>query len=331
MKPLRTAVLGCGGFAQNHVQKILSLPERVELVAFCDRHTDRAQAYADKFLPSAAIYTDHHILLEKGKIDLLVNCLPPYGHSDEVQLAAEHGIHILMEKPVALTSEHAWAMVEAVEKTRIKTQVGFMSRFGAAVERVKSLIDSGQAGQVGLMSARYFCNSLHSPWWRLREKSGGQMVEQIIHMVDLMRYLMGEAATVYSLQNNVFHKDIPDYEVEDVSGTVFGMKSGGIGVVYASNGAIPGKWINDYRLVAKSLTADFSNSNHATLIHTNSEALDVENVISDQDVLRLELIDLLDAIQDDRPARIPMREGALSLDLVLAATRSAGLCLPVEV
>ena len=61
-------------------------------------------------------------------------CLPPYGHSDEVEAAAARGVHLLMEKPIALTSEHAWRMVETSEKAGIKTQVGFMFRFGEAVE-----------------------------------------------------------------------------------------------------------------------------------------------------------------------------------------------------
>ena len=79
-------------------------------------------------------------------------------------------------------------------------------------------------------------------------KSGGQLVEQIIHMVDLMRYLMGDAISVYSRQENLFHRDVADYTVEDVSATVFGFQSGAIGVIYATNGAIPGKM--DQRLPA---------------------------------------------------------------------------------
>jgi predicted dehydrogenase len=101
-----------------------------------------------------------------------------------------------------------------------------MFRFGEAIEHFKGLIESGAAGPVGLMSARYFCNSLHSPWWRKRDLSGGQLVEQVIHMVDLMRFLMGDAMTAYSRQENLFHRDVEDYTVEDVSATVFGFEAG---------------------------------------------------------------------------------------------------------
>ncbi len=267
--PLRTGILGCGGFAQVHAQIALDLPDDLSLVAFCDRNDWKARACAEKFAPDAAVFTDHHALLDQTDLDLLIVCLPPYGHSDEVELAAQHGVHLLIEKPVALTSEAAWAMVEAAERATIKTQVGFMYRFGAAVERFKELQAADETGQIGMMTARYFCNALHAPWWRMRDKSGGQTVEQVIHMFDLLRYLMGDPVSVYSRQTNLFHKDVPDYTVEDVSATVVNFAQGELGVIYATNNAIPGKWINDYRVVAQRLTADFTNANTATFTRTD--------------------------------------------------------------
>lgn len=88
-------------------------------------------------------------------------------------------------------------------------------------------------------------------------------MEQVIHMLELMRYLMGEPMSVNSLQSNIFHRHMPDYMVEDVSGPVIGFAGGGVGVVYATNGAIPGKWINDYRAVARNVTVDFADAIHA--------------------------------------------------------------------
>jgi predicted dehydrogenase len=214
-------------------------------------------------------------------------------------------------------------MVAAAEAAGIVTQVGFMYRFGAAVQHLRRLMATGEAGPVGLMSARYFCNSLHADWWRKRDKSGGQLVEQVIHMVDLMRYLLGDAVTVYSRQQNVFHRDLPDYTVEDVSGTVVGFANGGIGVLYATNGAIPGKWTNDYRVVAKNVTVEFTDANHAEFVFTGAPTLRTETVAGEEDYYRSEMLDLHAAIAAGRPAATPIREGAKSLDLALAATKSA--------
>jgi predicted dehydrogenase len=324
MKRLRTAILGCGSFANRHAQNLVALPDEIELTAFCDHHEWNAQGFSEKYTAGkGSIFTDPQEMFGKADLDLVVICLPPFAHSNDVELAARYGVHILMEKPIALSSDHAWRMVEAVEKAGVKTQVGFMFRFGVAIERLKELIVSGEIGPVGLMSARYFCNSLHAPWWRDRSKSGGQLVEQIIHMVDLMRYLMGDAVSVYSRQENLFHRDVPDYTVEDVSATVFGFPGGAIGVIYATNGAIPGKWINDYRLVAQKVTAEFSNANSALLHFTDETPLRTETISRDKDIHLAELQDLLNAIRTDGQTRTPMREGAKSLDMALAATRSA--------
>jgi predicted dehydrogenase len=324
MKLLRTAILGCGGFAHRHAQNLITLPEEIELAAFCDHHDWNARAFSDKYTSGkGSIFTDPREMFENANLDLVLICLPPFAHSDEVELAAQYGVHIFIEKPIALSSEHAWRMVEATERAGIQTQVGFMFRFGAAIERLKELITSGATGPAGLMSARYFCNSLHAPWWRDRTKSGGQLIEQVIHMVDLMHYLMGDAVSVYSRQENLFHRDVTDYTVEDVSATVFGFQGGGIGVIYATNGAIPGKWINDYRLVSHKLTAEFTNANNAIFHFTAETPVRTETLTGEKNIHLAEVQDLLTAIRTDGKTRTPMRAGAKSLDIALAATQSA--------
>ena len=105
MKPLRTAILGCGGFANRHANNLITLPEEIELTAFCDIHEGNAREFSEKYSQGkGAIFTDHRKMFEKANLDLVVICLPPFGHSDEVELAAQHGIHMLIEKPIALTS-----------------------------------------------------------------------------------------------------------------------------------------------------------------------------------------------------------------------------------
>ena len=324
MKPLRTAILGCGGFANRHAQNLITLPEEIEFVAFCDHHDYNAREFSEKYTAGkASIFTEPRAMFEKADLDLILICLPPFAHTNEVELAAKYGVHIFIEKPIALTSDHAWSMVEAAEKAGVKTQVGFMLRFGAAIDRLNELTTSGEVGPAGLMSARYFCNSLHAPWWRDRSKSGGQLVEQVIHMVDLMRYLMGDAVSVYGRQENLFHRDVPDYTVEDVSATVFGFQGGAIGVIYATNGAIPGKWINDYRFVSGKLTAEFTNANNAVFHFTAEDPVRVETMQEEKNIHLAEIQDLLTAIRTDGQTRTPLREGAKSLDMVLAATHAA--------
>jgi predicted dehydrogenase len=324
MTRLNTAILGCGQFAHRHAQILTQLEDEINLVAFCDRNPERAESYATQYTAGkAAVFTDHHKMFDRQALDLLFICLPPFGHTDEVELAAQLGIHLLVEKPIALDSEQAWRMVAAAESAGIKTQVGFMFRFGEAVEELKNKIESGEAGRLGLMSARYFCNNLHAPWWRDRSKSGGQVVEQVIHMFDLLRYLAGEPESVYSRQENLFHREVENYTNEDVSATIVNFKNGGLGVVYATNNAIPGKWINDYRVVTGNITADFNDANHAVFHLTNQEPVKSQTIASDRDFRMEQTKDLIQAIRNNGVTRTPLREGARSLDLVLAAAQSS--------
>ena len=138
-----------------------------------------------------------------------------------------------------------------------------------------------------------------------------------------MRYLLGEAAFVYSRQENLFHQAFPDYTVEDVSATVVGFQNGALGVIYASNGAIPNRWINDYKLVAQKVTAEFTNANNANLFFTAEAEVRQQAIASDRNIHLHELQDLIRAIRKGGETRTPLREGARSLDLALTARRSA--------
>ncbi len=323
MQSLRAAILGCGGIASRHAQNLNAMEGKFRLVAFADSIEERASSFAATYTGGeAAVYTDHRAMFDECPLDAVFICLPPCAHRGEVERAAQQGVHVFIEKPIALNAVDAWRMVAAAESAGIVSQVGFMYRFGTAIATLKQMIDSGEAGLAGLMSTRYFCNALHAPWWRQQDKSGGQLVEQVIHMVDLMRYLMGEADSVYSIQRNLYHHDVPDYTVEDVSGTVISFRQGGIGVIYASNNAIPGQWINDYKVVAARVTAEFTDANHALFTYTAGDVR-TEQVAANSDVYVRESLNFYDAIVAGRPALTPLREGARSLDLALAARRSA--------
>lgn len=324
MKPIRTAILGCGEIARRHVQTFQRYQDDFEMIAFCNRTVEKAIDFSDQYTAGkGAVFSDHHEMFSQVDMDLVVINLPPYAHSDEVEIAAQQGVHVFVEKPIASTSEQGWRMTAAAERAGIKTQVGFKFRFGGAVEKMKQLLDSGEAGSQGLFAGRYFCNSLHSHWWRERDKSGGQLLEQVIHLIDLMRLFNGEPETVYCRQANLFHQDVHDYTIEDFSATIFGFPSGALGVIYATNNAIPGRWVYDFKVVTENVTAEFADADHAAVTFTHRHNPSTEMIASETDMFAAEMLDLVHAIRTDGRTRIPLREGALSLDLALAAVRSA--------
>ena len=331
MPSLRTAFIGCGGFARRHAA-ILARLDEVELVGFCDRTVSRAEAYNQEYAAGRAqTYADYEVMLAELKLDLVYICLPPYAHGREVELACAHGVHFLIEKPIALSLELAESMAAHVRASGVKSQVGFMYRFGEAARQLKQRLPP--EAPAGFMVARYACNSLHRPWWRDRSLSGGQLVEQAIHLLDLTRYFLGEPAQVYSMQANLFHGQVEGYTSDDASGTVVQFASGGMAVLAATNGAIPNRWDYDWRLMAPNLTADFADANHATFHDTRplepGAVAPAETIAADVNLYLAETLDLLAAIRDDRPTAVPIEEGVRTLRLALAASQSAQQNRPV--
>src|SRR5688572_12695804 len=101
---LRTAILGCGSFAHRHMRTFGQLDNDFEMVAFCNRTLEKAEAFSQQYTNGQApVFADHHAMFEQVPLDAVIICLPPYAHSDEVEMAASLGTHVFIEKPIALT------------------------------------------------------------------------------------------------------------------------------------------------------------------------------------------------------------------------------------
>lgn len=330
MKPLRTAIIGCGRFARKHAVHLAAL-EEISLVGFCSRSFEHAENYNQEFAHGKGRgFTDYEQLFTDLELDLAYICLPPFAHGNEVELACRYGVNLLIEKPIALNMDLALRMEKQVRASRIKCQVGFMYRFGKAALWLKNYLLQKTPRERGFMIARYACNSLHSWWWRDKAKSGGQLVEQIIHLIDLSRFFLGEPVKVYSMQDNLFHQTDREYTGEDSSATVIRFDSGSIASISATNGAIPNRWDYDWRFFTGDLTADFADANHATFHHTTDKDIPDTTIAADDDLYLAETLDLLAAIREDREPAVPIEEGVRSLKLALAAAQAAEQDSPVS-
>jgi predicted dehydrogenase len=330
MKPLRTAILGCGRFARKHVVHLAAL-EEISLVGFCSASFESADNYNQEFAQGKGrVFTDYEQLFTELELDLAYVCLPPFAHGNEVEWACRYGVNLLIEKPIALNMDLALRMKQQVRESGIKCQVGFMYRFGKAALWLKNYLQRRSSGERGFMTARYACNSLHSWWWRDKANSGGQLVEQVIHILDMARFFLGEPIKVYSMQDNLFHRSDKEYTSEDTSATVIRFASGGMATISATNGAIPKRWDYDWRFFTGELTADFSDANHAIFHHTAEKDLPETTIAGEDDLYLAETLDLLAAIREDRDPAVPIEEGVLSLKLALAAAQAAEQDAPVS-
>lgn len=320
MSPLRVGLLGPGGIGARHVKALRAAGDRFAFVAACGRDIVRTGRFVAEHGGEA--FTDFQAMLDQADLDLLIVATPPGTRHGEVEAAAARGVHLLVEKPIALVPDVARSMTRAAEEAGVVAAVGFMYRFGAAVARWRALSEAGGTGPAALFAGSYHCNASHAPWWRERGVSGGQMLEQVIHLIDLVRHTMGEPDTVYARAANLFHGDAPGYDIEDVSAILFGWDDGRVACLNASNAAIPGRWLKEWRIVAQRATGRFEDWNTATITRTDGETRD-EAVSEPTDPFVAQLLDLHDAIVTGRPPMVPLSEGEASLRLALAARRSA--------
>nr|WP_269467917.1 Gfo/Idh/MocA family oxidoreductase [Devosia ureilytica] len=314
---MRVGLLGTGGIGARHADAVLAVPE-LELVACCGRDAARTGTFT---APRKAVsYTDLLLMLARERLDLLIVALPPFAHDGQVEQAARAGVHLLVEKPIALAQAKADAMVVATAD--VVAACGFMYRFGSAVERWDQLRDGGATGRIAHFSGSFHCNALHAQWWRDRALSGGQMVEQLIHIVDLARHNLGMPRSVFASAGRFGHADVPGYTSEDISALILTYDNGAIAVLHASNLAVPGRWTKQWQIIGEAMVGQFSDWNRAEFTSTATDGT-TEHISADTDPFVAQLQDVGAAIRMGRKPRVPLKDGADTLRIVLAAQRSA--------
>lgn len=235
---LKVGIVGCGKIAINHAKALHAMPE-VELAACSDTSKERADSFAAAH-GIAHAYDDLEALLGSG-LDAVTICTPHPTHEAIVIAAAEHGLHVLCEKPIAITLDEADRMVEATAAAGVKFGVLFQRRFWPAARRVRTAIDDGRIGIPMLGEASVLLHRPSSYYsadeWRGRwdTDGGGVLMTQAVHQIDMLQWFMGEAVSVSGFIRTHTHGD--HIETEDSASAVVSFASGGTATVTATTGA----------------------------------------------------------------------------------------------
>ena len=318
------ALVGAGNMGMKHTKVLLDNGIAIESV--CDISDHALRTYTNQFegrLPNTRYYSDFDEMLAASKADAVLITLPPFAQNGQFEKAAKAGKHIFIEKPIALTPEQGLSMTKAAKEANIITSVGFHMRQGAVYRTITDLRNRGIAGKPVLFQALYSCNSLHTPWWRQREKSGGQILEQVIHLYDLGRSLLGEPTGVSARMGNICHAEVEDYTVEDVSSSITKYASGAIGTISASNCAVPNLWKGSYTLVFENLVVECLDSNHATITYTAEKPIRKEIIAEDDNDHEKGLLEFINCVKNLQASPCSIEEGYKSLLYVYAAVQSA--------
>ena len=237
MKEVKIGFIGCGGNANGHMNRLAEI-EGARVVAVCDVQAERAQSAAENH--NADAYTAHHALLERDDLDAVYLSLPVFVHGQPELDVIERGLPFFVEKPVAITMEIAHEIEAAVAKAGLITCVGYQLRYLGSTRIARGILEDAS---LNMAVGKYWCGTGHGDpgaWLRQMNKSGGQLVEQATHTIDMMRYMCGEVETVYAMQANRFLKET---DCPDANSVALQFASGAVGSLTAT-WAYAGDWSN---------------------------------------------------------------------------------------
>ncbi|HYF49053.1 MAG TPA: Gfo/Idh/MocA family oxidoreductase [Planctomycetota bacterium] len=221
---LRIAVIGTGGIAGHHMRNLKKI-DQSEIAGTCDVEKPRAEKAAAEFGGKA--YDNVEQMLDREKPDALLICTPPFARLDPIRAAVERRTPFFCEKPPAFSLDDAKKVQAVVESKPIVHSVGFMYRHKETTDRVKELL----AGQtlVALRST-FACGAILAPdfpaWFKLQDRSGGPMLDQAIHSIDLIRYIVGDVKTVHAFGSSRVVAKAPDVTVNDTINVALEFENG---------------------------------------------------------------------------------------------------------
>jgi UDP-N-acetyl-2-amino-2-deoxyglucuronate dehydrogenase len=236
---IHIGILGGGNISQTHSRAAREIPG-VEITGICGQNQKKVKRLTETYGGSA--YESLDAFLRHRPMEIVLIGSPSGLHAEHGIAAAKHGLHVLVEKPIDITVDRADALINACDKAKVKLGVFFQDRVSPDILKLKGLIDSGKLGRPVLMSARvkwyrpseYYEQSRWRGTWAL--DGGGAMMNQGIHTVDLLLWLLGDLASIQAKARTALH----DIEVEDTSAASLEFSSGAIGTLEVATSVYPG-------------------------------------------------------------------------------------------
>src|SRR5438067_1380218 len=336
-RPLGLAIVGCGMIARFHARALQEVPG-TQIVALVSRRRENAEkVLAETKTPPCEIYSDIEGALRRPDLDVVIITTPSGNHLEPAVAAARAGKHVVIEKPLEITPERCDRIIDACDRAGVKLCTIFPSRFGDANMELKKAVEAGRFGRLTL-------GETTCKWWRTQQyydeggwkgtqalDGGGAMMNQAIHSVDLLLWMMGDATHVSGFTAMLAHERI---EVEDTAVAVIRFESGALGVIQATTSVHPGypKTIAVHgdrgsavieqedvlRWDFEPPTADDAQvkARFAAKVGAAGGAADPKAISHEGH--RRQLADFVDAIRENRPPKVDGREGKKAVDLICA-------------
>lgn len=325
------AIVGCGHIAGKHAEAVNQI-SHARLMAVCDKMKENMTNYVREF--GAKPYGDYDAMLQDPFVDIVSICTPSGTHASLAVKAAAAGKHIVLEKPMALTLEDADRVIRACHENNVKLSVVHPNRFRPAVKELRELLDDGRFGKLSHAAAAVRWNRGQeyydlAAWRGTRSMDGGVLMNQAIHNLDLLLWMMGpvEEIQAYSATR------LRQIESEDVAVAVVRFANGALGSIEAATTVYPKNLEESLSLFGEGGTAQIGGAQANRFRHLTMAGMDdgaVSRIIDrvDRDPSgkpghQAILEDLIDAIASDREPSVGGKDGRDAIKFVLGILQAA--------
>lgn len=349
MKIFNVAVIGCGRISYKGIEAVVNNKECLKLTATCDPIIEKAEAkkaeYIEKIGHDAqvGVYKDYKEMLEKEDIDIVYIATESGYHPEIAMYCMNSGKHVIVEKPMALSTKDAREMIECAKKNNVKLCVSHQNRFNTAIQKMRKEVEAGHFGKMVNGTARILWNRSmpyyeQAPWRGTYELDGGTLMNQCIHNIDLLQWMMNsDVDTVYA-QCDTFLRDI---DAEDFGAIVIRFKNGAIGIVEGSACVYPKNLEETLSIFGEDAAICIGglavNKIETWRVKDSSET--EEEVLAEQQAdpdsvygfgHTLLFKDVVDSIVNDREPLVSGEEAIKPLEIILAAYKSSATGMPVK-
>lgn len=331
-KTLGFGVVGCGRIAKNHLEAIAAIPE-ARLVAVCDNDADALRRATERY--ACPGYGNHRDMLTNPEIDVVNICTPSGWHARIAIDAMTAGKHVLVEKPMAMSLTEADAMVATADKHGVKLGVMHQNRFNSAIVKLRRALEQGKFGKLTHGSAvvrwaRDYNYYRQAPWRGTWAHDGGCLMNQSIHNIDLLQWMMGPVESVFAYTATNVRK----IEAEDVAVAVLRFASGALATIEATTTIYPRNLEETLNIFGTTGTAVIGGVAVNKIENWRFDGEDEATALAEQfreppnvygfghaDIIA----DFIGAVKQGRSPAVPGREGRKAVEIILAIYHSVRL------
>ena len=342
---MKYALIGCGRIATNHIKAVLN--NKLELVAMCDVNEEHITALMEKHglekEQGIKRYTDYKKMVAENELELVSIATESGLHAEIALYCIDHGINVIIEKPMAMSIADANEIVKRSNERNVKVSACHQNRFNIAVQEMRKAVESGRFGKLshGSIHVRWNRNKdyyTQASWRGTWAQDGGALMNQCIHGIDLLRWMMGdEVEEIYGVTRQQFH----DYlEAEDIGMALVKFKNGAIATIEGTTNVFPKNLEETLYLFGEKGTVKLggkSTNNIDVWDFADESEQDQKNKGLEEETCNVYgnghtslFADMIDAIKNDRKPYVDAVAGRNALEMILAIYKSQKTGMPVK-